>query len=184
MSEPGEGRLMQSRLRVHGHPIQPMLVTFPFGLFVSATAFDLTDLLGGPAILGLVGYWTTVAALVAAGLTIVAGLADLWDAPGDGTWRTALTFNLVTAGVAVLFVFACLIRSGTPEHGATGGLLAVELVGLALGSVGVRLGGILVRRFDPPTREPQGLDALRPYSVASDVGPPCRALSAGRCRGH
>ncbi|ROT29706.1 DUF2231 domain-containing protein [Micromonospora sp. HM5-17] len=161
---------MQSRLRVHGHPIQPMLVTFPFGLFVSATVFDLADLLGGPAILGLVGYWTAVAALVAAGLTVVAGLVDLWDVPGDRTRRTALTFNLVIAGVAVLFVVACLIRSGTPEHGATGALLAVELVGLALGTVGVRLGGILVRHFDPPTRDPRGLDVFGSGSVARGFG--------------
>ncbi|MEK8105117.1 DUF2231 domain-containing protein [Micromonospora sp. M12] len=39
-----------------------MLVTFPLGLFVSATVFDLTDVLGGPAFLGEVGYWTGVAA--------------------------------------------------------------------------------------------------------------------------
>lgn len=39
---------MQSRLRVQGQPIQPMLVTFPLGLFVSATVFDLTDVIGGP----------------------------------------------------------------------------------------------------------------------------------------
>ncbi|MEE6259844.1 DUF2231 domain-containing protein [Plantactinospora sonchi] len=163
---------MQSRLRVHGHPIQPMLVTFPFGLFVCATVFDLADLLGGPVILGLVGYWTTVAALIAAGLTAIAGLVDLWDVPGDRTRRTAVTFNLVNAAVAVLFVFACLIRSGVPEHGATGGLLTVELLGLALGAVGVRLGSTLVRQFDPPTGEPAGFDAFGPpaTSVAGGFG--------------
>ncbi|MEO3819995.1 DUF2231 domain-containing protein [Plantactinospora sp. B24E8] len=163
---------MQSRLRVHGHPIQPMLVTFPFGLFVCATVFDLADLLGGPVFLGLVGYWTTVAALVAAGLTAVAGLVDLWDVPGDRTRRTAVTFNLVNAAVAVLFVFACLIRSGRAAHGASGGLLTVELLGLALGVVGVRLGSALVRQFDPPTREPAGFDGFGPpaSSVAGGFG--------------
>ncbi|MFD0787629.1 DUF2231 domain-containing protein, partial [Micromonospora azadirachtae] len=56
---------MQSRLRVQGHPIQPMLVTFPYGLFVSAVIFDLADVLGGPVFLGEVGYWSAVAALAA-----------------------------------------------------------------------------------------------------------------------
>ncbi|WP_309233972.1 DUF2231 domain-containing protein [Micromonospora sp. ATA51] len=64
---------MESRLRVQGHPIQPMLVTFAFGLFVSAAVFDLADVAGGPAFLGEVGYWSAVAALVAAALTTVAG---------------------------------------------------------------------------------------------------------------
>ncbi|WP_422769343.1 DUF2231 domain-containing protein [Plantactinospora sp. WMMC1484] len=172
---------MQSRLRVHGHPIQPMLVTFPFGLFVCATVFDLADVLGGPAFLGLVGYWTAVAALVAAGLAAVAGMVDLWDAPGDPTRRTAVTdptrrtavtFNLVNAGVAVLFVFACLIRSRVPEHGATGGLLLVELLGLLLGAVGVRLGGSLVRQFDQGRGEPTSFEGFGPpaSSVAGGFG--------------
>ncbi|MFY1670868.1 DUF2231 domain-containing protein [Plantactinospora sp. WMMB334] len=163
---------MQSRLRVHGHPIQPMLVTFPFGLFVCATVFDLTDVLGGPAFLGLVGYWTAVAALVAAGLAAVAGMVDLWDAPGDPTRRTAVTFNLVNAGVAVLFVFACLIRTRVPEHGATGGLLLVELLGLLLGAAGVRLGSSLVRQFDQGRGEPTSFEGFGPpaSSVAGGFG--------------
>lgn len=153
---------MQSRLRVQGHPIQPILVTFPFGLFVCATVFDLTDVLGGPAFLGAVGYLTLVAALVAAGLAGVAGMIDLWDAPDDRTRRTAVTFNLINAAVAVLFVFVCLIRSGSPEHGAGAGLLMLELLALTLGGVGVRLGATLVRRFDQGRRatEPTTLEAL------------------------
>ncbi|MGW4460587.1 DUF2231 domain-containing protein [Micromonospora sp. NBC_01796] len=153
---------MESRLRVQGHPIQPMLVTFPFGLFVSAVVFDLTYLAGGPTFLGEVGYWTVVAALVAAALAAGAGLVDLWDVPDGRTRRTAITFNLVNAGVAVLFVFACLIRSGSPEYAATGVLVAVELLALAVGAVGVWLGAVLVRRFDQGGGEPGSLDTLRP----------------------
>ncbi|GAB3978148.1 DUF2231 domain-containing protein [Plantactinospora veratri] len=163
---------MQSRLRVHGHPIQPMLVTFPYGLFVCATVFDLADVVGGPAILGLVGYWTAVAALVAGGLATAAGMIDLWDVPGDPTRRTAVTFNLVNAAVAVLFVFACLIRSGVPEHGASAGMVAVELLGLLVGAVGVRLGGSLVRQFDQGRAEPTSFDGFGPpaSSVAGGFG--------------
>lgn len=161
---------MQSRLRVHGHPIQPMLVTFPFGLFVSATVFDLADVLGGPAILGLVGYWTAVAALVAAGLAMAAGMVDLWDVPGDPTRRTAVTFNLVNVVVAVLFVIACLIRSGVPEHRANAGLIVVELLGLAVGAVGVRLGGSLVRQFDQGRGEPTSFDGFGPPASSAAGG--------------
>jgi uncharacterized membrane protein len=163
---------MQSRLRVHGHPIQPMLVTFPFGLFVCATVFDLVDVLGGPVFLGLVGYWTAVAALFAAGLAVVAGMVDLWDVPGDRTRRTAVTFNLVNAAVAVLFVFGCLVRSGVPDHGATGALLVVELSALLVGAVGVGLGGSLVRQFDQRNAEPTSFEGFGPptSSVAGGFG--------------
>ncbi|HEY0700653.1 MAG TPA: DUF2231 domain-containing protein, partial [Micromonospora sp.] len=131
---------MRSRLRVEGHPIQPMLVTLPFGLFVVATLFDLADVIGGLDFLGEVGYWTVVAALVSSALAAVAGLVDLWDTPGDRTRATAIRFNVVNAVMATLFVVACLIRAGAPDRGATGVLVTLELLGLAVGAVGVALG--------------------------------------------
>ncbi|MFC0505955.1 DUF2231 domain-containing protein [Micromonospora costi] len=152
---------MQSRLRVQGQPIQPMLVTFPYGLFVCAVVFDLTDVLGGPAFLGEVGYWTAVAALVAAALAAVAGMVDLWDVPGGRTRRTAITFNLLNLAMAGLFLLGCLIRAEAPQRGASVVLLVTEVVALAVGGVGVRLGARLVRRFDEGRRvEATTFDAL------------------------
>ncbi|WP_328417030.1 MULTISPECIES: DUF2231 domain-containing protein [unclassified Micromonospora] len=156
---------MQSRLRVQGHPIQPMLVTFPFGLFVSATVFDLTDVAGGPAFLGEVGYWTGVAALFAAALTVVAGMVDLWDAPVDRTRRTAVAFNLVNAAMAGLFLVTCLIRAQAPQRGASVAILVTELVALAVGGVGVRLGARLMRQFDAGRAETGSLDTLAGSTV-------------------
>ncbi|MFI6783298.1 DUF2231 domain-containing protein [Micromonospora sp. NPDC050276] len=157
---------MQSRLRVQGHPIQPMLVTFPLGLFVSATVFDLTDVVGGPAFLGEVGYWTGVAALVAAALTAVAGMVDLWDVPGDRTRRTAVAFNLVNAVMAAMFLLTCLVRSHSPQRGASVAILVTELVALAVGGVGVHLGARLMRQFDSGRAETGGLDALAGVDAA------------------
>jgi uncharacterized membrane protein len=153
---------MESRLRVQGNPILPMLVTFPFGLFVSAAVFDLADVAGGPAFLGEVGYWTAVAALVAATLTTVAGMVDLWDAQADRTRRTAVTFHLVNAAMAALFLLTCLIRAQAPQRGANGVEVATELVALAVGAVGVWLGSRLMRQFDRGrAAEPTGFEALR-----------------------
>lgn len=151
---------MESRLRVQGHPIQPMLVTFPFGLFVSAAVFDLADVAGGPAFLGEVGYWSAVAALVAAALAAVAGMVDLWDVRAGRTRRTAVTFNLVNAAMAGLFLLTCLIRAHSPQRGATAVLLVTELVALAVGGVGVWLGARLMRQFDRGRAEPSGFEAL------------------------
>jgi len=151
---------MESRLRVHGHPIQPMLVTFPFGLFVCATVFDLADAAGGPVFLGEVGYLTAVAALVAAALAGVAGMVDLWDVPQGGTRRTAVAFNLVNVTMAVIFMLACLVRADAPGRGASGALLVVELVALVIGAFGVALGTRLVRQFDSRPAESAGIDTL------------------------
>jgi len=156
---------MQSRLRVQGQPIQPMLVTFPLGLFVSATVFDLIDVVGGPAFLGEVGYWTGVAALVAAALTVVAGMIDLWDVPGDRTRRTPIAFNLANAAMAGMFLVACLVRAQSPQRGASVAILVAELVALAIGGVGVRLGARLMRQFDAGRTEAGSFDALAGSTV-------------------
>lgn len=165
---------MQSRLRVRGHPIQPLLVTFPFGLFACAVLFDLARLVGGPALLGEVGYWTVVAALTAAVLTAVAGLVDLWDVPQGRVRRTALTFNLINIGVAASFVVVCLVRAGHPERSATGALAVVEVVALAVGAAGIRLGAVLIRQFDEGRTEDTTFEALGSpaVSAAARGGPP------------
>ncbi|MFJ8688815.1 DUF2231 domain-containing protein [Micromonospora wenchangensis] len=160
---------MESRLRVQGHPIQPMLVTFPFGLFVSATVFDLADVAGGPAFLGEVGYWTAIAALVAAGLAAVAGMIDLWDVRPGPHRRTMVTFNMVNAGMAALFLLSCLVRADAPQRGATGVLLATELAALLVGAVGVGLGARLMRQFESGRREPTGFDGLDGVPAGSTV---------------
>lgn len=163
---------MQSRLRVQGHPIQPMLVTFPFGLFACATLFDLADVLGGPGFLGEVGYWTVVAALTAAVLASVAGLVDLWDVPAGRVRRTAITFNLLNAGMALLFVVVCLVRAGQPGRGASGILIAIELLALLVGAAGVRLGGVLVRQFDAGRwSEATTFEALDSPAVSAAISP-------------
>ncbi len=166
---------MQSRLRVLGHPIQPLLVTFPFGLFVCAAVFDLVDTVSGPAFLGEVGYWTAVAALVTATLSGVAGMVDLWDVPGGRIQRIVVTFNLINAMMAALFVFVCLIRAAVPGRGAPGPLVAVELAALILGGFGVRLGTVLVRHFDEGRGEATTFDALGAVpGAAQPPRPPAR----------
>lgn len=169
---------MQSRLRVQGHPIQPMLVTFPFGLFACAMIFDLVDVVGGPAFLGEVGYWTTIAALFAAVLTAVAGMVDLWDVPAGGTRRTALTFHGFNTTMAALFVLVCLIRAGAPERGVNAGLVLVETLALLVGAAGVRLGTILMRRYDETARrEATTFDALGPQTRV--LAPPPAVAESG-----
>lgn len=141
---------MDSRLTVSGHPIQPMLVTLPFGLFVSAVLLDIAVVAAGPllALFGDVAYWTIIAGLTAAGLTALAGMVDLWDRSIRGPRRTLLAFTLATVAMAALFVLVCLARAAAPHHGVNGALLVVEFGALVVGAVGLRLGARLVRQLD------------------------------------
>lgn len=128
-----------------GHPLQPMLVTLPFGLFVCATLFDVSAVVGAPRLFGEVGYWTTVAGLAAMGLTTAVGLIDLWDEPAGQTRSALVRFNLISGGMAAVFLIVCLIRNSSSYPLAGIALLLVELVGLAIGGLGLRYGTALLR---------------------------------------
>jgi uncharacterized membrane protein len=149
---------VDTRLRISGHPIQPVLVTFPVGLFVCAFVFDTGRLLGAPVMIGELGYWTAVAGLVAAALTIVAGLVDLWDVPAGPHRRPQVTFTLVIAAMTAIFLLLCLMRVATPERGASGGMVLVELLALAVGGFAVRLGAGLTNRAAERAPEPESPD--------------------------
>ncbi|MFB9236447.1 DUF2231 domain-containing protein [Plantactinospora siamensis] len=150
-------------MRVHGQSVQPMLVTFPLGLFACATLFDLADLLGGPDLMGQVGYWTTVAGLVAAALTVVAGMVELWDAPVDGGRRAALLGNAPNVASALLFVLVCLARAGAGErHPPSGALLVLELAALTIAGCGAVHAGRRAQRTERERRRAEaiGFDGL------------------------
>jgi uncharacterized membrane protein len=146
---------VDTRLRISGHSIQPVLVTFPVGLFVCAALFDLARLVGAVPIMGEVGYWTVVAGLVAAALTLVAGLVELWDVPEQSPLRRpVVTLLLVNGAMAGMFLLGCLMRAALPDRGASGSLVALEAAALAVGGLGVRLGARLMRRVEPIVAEP------------------------------
>jgi hypothetical protein len=101
------------------------------------------------------GYWTVIAGLVAAGLTLVAGLVELWDVPEQSpVRRPVVTLLLVNGAMAGMFLLGCLMRTAVPERGASGGLIALEAAALGVGGLGVRLGARFMRRVDPIAAEP------------------------------
>ncbi|MFY1694106.1 MULTISPECIES: DUF2231 domain-containing protein [unclassified Solwaraspora] len=149
---------MRGRLRAGTGPVQPMLVTLPLGLFVCATLFDVSVLAGAPGLFGEVGYATVVAGLAAIGLTLTVGLVDLWEEPPGRTRGALVRFNLVTGAMGSVFLIACLIRASGAGQVAGAALVVVELVGLAVGAVGLRYGTDLLRHAadvavgEPPSR--------------------------------
>src|SRR5436190_2235568 len=72
-----------ARAVVLGHPVHPMLIVFPVGLFVTAVVFDAIDMFGGSPVFGLVAYWMLAAGLVGAVLAAVFGLGVHADANPD-----------------------------------------------------------------------------------------------------
>ncbi len=137
---------MESRLRIAGQAVHPVLVMFPLGLFTMAVIFDAGDVLGGPAILGALAYWNIVAGLVGGVLVVLAGAIDLTFVRNARAKRIGVLQNLMHMGVLILFTVLLMLRMQSPDRVAGGGLLIVEVVALIAAFVGAWYGGELVNR--------------------------------------
>jgi len=153
---------MESRLRIAGEAIQPVLVMFPLGLFAMAVIFDLADLLGAPQIIGALAYWNIVAGLVGGVLAALAGGIDLmFVRNGTRAKRIGVLRGLMNMGVLILFAVILMLRMRTPDRVAGGGLLVVELLALAAAGYGAWYCGELVNR-DGRARGGAEIDGRRP----------------------
>ena len=140
---------MESRLRIAGQAVQPILVMFPLGLFVMAVIFDVANLLGGPSVLGALAYWNVVAGLVSGSLAALAGTVDLILLPRSEAKRLGVLRVLLNMAVLVLFAVILMVRVGSPHRQAGIGLLVVELLALALAAFGAWFGGELANGRTP-----------------------------------
>ena len=138
---------MESRLRIAGQAVQPVLVMFPLGLFTMAVLFDIGNLLGGPDILGVLAYWNIVAGLIGGVLAGLACAVDLMFVRNrTRAKRMGVLLVLINMGVLILFAVILMLRMRSPDRVAGGGLLAVELLSLVAAVFGAWYGGELVNK--------------------------------------
>jgi uncharacterized membrane protein len=142
-------------MRLFGHPVHPILVSFPVALLALTPVWDAMAFAGVLADAKTVGYFCEVAGLIISGLAIVAGVADFMKIPASE--KAAVQTGLIHAGLALgvvsLFGVALALRGG---RSAAPGLpvLAIEAAGaLCLGATGW-FGGHLVFRHGVGVRPP------------------------------
>jgi uncharacterized membrane protein len=141
---------MESRLRIAGQAVHPVLVMFPLGLFTMAVLFDMGNVFGGPDILGSLAYWNIVAGLVGGVLVALAGAIDLALMRGTRAKRRGVLQNLMNMGVLILFAVIAMLRMQSPDRVAGAGLLVVELIALVAAFFGAWYGGEIVNRRAAP----------------------------------
>jgi uncharacterized membrane protein len=139
---------MESKVKLLGHPIHPMLVVLPLGLFIAAVVFDAAYLFFGNATFSSVGFWNIAGGIVGGLLAAVFGLID-WTAIPSGTRakRIGLIHGISNVIVVSTFAVAWWLRNGTPDTAPTTGIMLMETGALVLGAVAGWLGGELVDRL-------------------------------------
>jgi uncharacterized membrane protein len=150
---------MESRAKLFGHPIHPILVAFPVGLLGTGVVFDLVGLVGGSVQIALAAYWMIVAGIVGGFIAAPFGLID-WLAIPQGTRAKAIgrLHGIGNAVVLLLFIGSWWLRRDAPESpGALAHILS--LAGFALVMVTGWLGGELVDRLGVGVDEGANLNA-------------------------
>lgn len=138
---------MESRAKLFGHAVHPILIVFPSGLLVTAAFFDAVYLATRHGIWGELSFWM-IAVGVAGGLAAaVPGLIDLLAIPpGTRAQTVALWHGGGNVVVLILFGVSWLLRRdvSTQPHVTA---LVLSFVGAVLLVFTGWLGGELVERL-------------------------------------
>lgn len=134
---------MRTPASISGHPIHPMLVTLPIGLWVFSFVCDLCFAFGSGVLeWKIVALYTMGGGILGALLAAVPGLIDLLSLPPEPR-RTALVHMAINLTIVVLYAVNFWLRLETPTAPGLTWLSALT-IGMLL--VSGWLGGKLVYR--------------------------------------
>ncbi len=138
---------MESRAKIAGHPVHPMLVVFPLGLLATAVIFDIITLVRGAGRWSEMAFWMIAVGIIGGLLAAVFGLVDFLAIP-SGTRARSIGILHGVGNVVVVGLFAVSWWLRRPDPAAPGALAYVlSFVAVALALVTGWLGGELVDRL-------------------------------------
>ena len=132
---------MNTPASIAGHPIHPMLVPIPIGLWIFSLVCDFVHAGGASGAWASVAFYTIGGGIVGALLAAVFGLVDLLSLP-PGPRRTAIVHMALNLTIVVLYVVNFWLRFDAPQE--PGGLVWLSLVSIVLLVISGWLGGKLV----------------------------------------
>jgi len=127
---------------VDKHPLHPILVAFPIGLWLFSLVCDLVHQFGHEKIWSVMAWYAMVAGLLGALAAAVPGVIDFFAITDPRAGRVALLHLAVNAGLVLLFGVNAWLRTLLSPTSMVPLLLSV--VGIAGLTVSGWLGGELV----------------------------------------
>lgn len=151
---------METRIKVLGHPVHPMLIVYPLGLLSTAVLFDVLYAVTNNDDLATFSFWALAAGLVGGLAAAAFGLMD-WMAIPKGTRAKRIgAFHGVGNLVVVLaFALSFLLRLDGAAYLPDALPLIFALVGAGVALITAWLGGELVYRLRVAVDDDAGLDA-------------------------
>jgi nitrite reductase/ring-hydroxylating ferredoxin subunit/uncharacterized membrane protein len=138
---------MRSRANLASHPIHPMLVALPIGLWIGALVLSILSIFTGEILFGAAGFYAMIGGCIGAVMAAVPGVIDLFGTVPERS--SARQRGYIHGGVNTLalliFIYAAW-RQGSPIALPDKFTVVAEFLGvIAIGYSGW-LGGTLVYR--------------------------------------
>jgi uncharacterized membrane protein len=139
---------MNSRVKLLGHPLHPMLIVYPLGLLSTAVIFDLIYKWVNNAVFPVVSYWMITAGLIGGLLAAVIGFTEWLAVPNNSRAKSiGLYHGLGNLVIVLLFAGSWWLRTGAANNAPSTVAFILSLLGFALALVTGWLGGELVYRL-------------------------------------
>lgn len=152
---------MSTRITVAGHPIHPMLVTLPVGLWVFSLICDFVFIYTGDSRWAVAAYFSLGGGIIGALLAALPGLLDFLGLHDARAHRVA-TYHLIL-NLAIVVVQAANFWLRLQDDGNAGVLpRAISMVAVAALVVSGWLGGHLVHVLGVTQPHTTGEAARRP----------------------
>jgi uncharacterized membrane protein/nitrite reductase/ring-hydroxylating ferredoxin subunit len=138
---------MRSKAAIQSHPIHPMLVAFPIGLFITSLIFDVLGSQRGNASLWAAGWYCVIAGLCFSLLAAIPGVIDLFSVvpPNSSGRNRGYKHALLNLGMIAVFIAVAVYRRG-PDTQPDNTSLLLSGIGVLLLLMSGWLGATLVYR--------------------------------------
>lgn len=138
---------MESRTKVAGHALHPILIVFPLGLLSTSVIFDIIHLATGNPLWAVVSFWMVISGVIGGALAAIFGLIDFLAIPLRTRAKSIGLMHGITAlSLLTLFFASWLVRYNDPDSPSTLAL-TLSFVGAGAALLTGWLGGELVERL-------------------------------------
>ena len=139
---------MESRVKLFGHPVHPMLIVFPIGLLATAVIFDILYLASRNPDLSTVSFYMITAGAIGGLLAAIFGFIDWLALPNNSRAKNiGLWHGLGNLVIVILFAVSWLLRSNNQDFVPDTLSLILSFAGIGLALITAWIGGELVYRL-------------------------------------
>ena len=139
---------MESKVKLFGHPVHPILVVYPLGLFSAAVIFDVLYLVAGNPVFPTVSFYMIAVGIIGGLLAAVFGFIDWLTLPSNSRAKNiGLWHGLGNFVIVVMFAVSWFLRNGVVNFVPNSLALILSFAGVSLALITGWIGGELVYRL-------------------------------------